>query len=280
MKTQLLVILLLLNIASVGLAQGKRGGLLASAGVSQIEGSAGGGLVPWAVLAGYDTKEQQSFSVASTYLDLTDLNISVLSLAFSYKNRLELSVASQRLKSKQMDVELQQIVTGAKLRLWGDLIYSPLGQYSVGVQHKRLLDDDLAKLFAANSEAVDVYFSGSKLFLGVIADRNLLVNGTWRYSNANELGFVGFGGAQGRDKASWLFEGSAAVQLNQNWLLGVEFRQKPSNISALKEDHWRDIFVSYFPNKKLSITAAYLDLGKVATLRSQRGFYLSLQSSF
>lgn len=280
MKAQFMVLFLLLNIVSAGLAQSSSGGLLASAGVSQIEGSAGGGLVPWAVLAGYDTKEQQSFSVASTYLDLSDLKLSVVSLAYSYNNRIELSVARQRLDSKQMDVGLQQIVTGAKLRLWGDLVYSAMGQYAVGVQHKRLLDDDLAKLFAAKTESLDLYFSGSKLFLGAVVDRNLLINTTFRYSNANELGFVGFGGKGGRDKASWLFEGSAAVQLNKNWLLGLEFRQKPSNISALKEDHWRDIFVSYFPNKKLSITAAYLDLGKVATLRSQRGFYLSLQSSF
>ncbi|ALU44015.1 hypothetical protein AT705_14330 [Pseudoalteromonas rubra] len=36
------------------------GKLLATPGVSQVEGSAGGGIVPWAQLAGYASDEQWS----------------------------------------------------------------------------------------------------------------------------------------------------------------------------------------------------------------------------
>ena len=44
-------------LATTGMAlAGDR--LIATSGVSQIEGAAGGGLVPWAVIAGYGTRDQ------------------------------------------------------------------------------------------------------------------------------------------------------------------------------------------------------------------------------
>lgn len=84
----------------------------------------------------------------------------------------------------------------------------------------------------------------------------------------------------GDNRSNWLAEIAAGLFLTNDWVVGMEFRQKRSHLSALGEDHWRDIFVAWFPNKHLSLTAAYLDLGEIVGQESQTGFYISMQGSF
>ena len=43
----------------------------------------------------------------------------------------------------------------------------------------------------------------------------------------------------------------------------------------LGESHWKDIFVAWFPNKNINLTLAYVDLGRIATINNQTGWYLS-----
>ena len=76
------------------------------------------------------------------------------------------------------------------------------------------------------------------------------------------------------------FEGSAALLLTRKFAVGAEYRTKPDNLNGLKEDNWADVFAAYAINKQLSVTAAYVDLGEIATFRNQRGFYLSFQAGF
>ena len=59
----------------------------------------------------------------------------------------------------------------------------------------------------------------------------------------------------------------------------MDYRTKPDNL-GLKEDDWMDIFAAFAISKNLSVTAAYADLGQIATFRGQRGMYLSLQAGF
>jgi hypothetical protein len=47
-----------------------------------------------------------------------------------------------------------------------------------------------------------------------------------------------------------------------------------------KTSAWKDVYVAWFPYKQLSLTAAYVDLGTIATEQSQSGLYLSLTTSF
>ena len=70
-----------------------------------------------------------------------------------------------------------------------------------------------------------------------------------------------------------------AFTLAKRFAAGVEYRTKPNNL-GLKEDDWKDVFVAYALNKHLSVTAAYVDLGEIATFRNERGAYLSLQAGF
>lgn len=55
---------------------------------------------------------------------------------------------------------------------------------------------------------------------------------------------------------------------------------KPSNLSALREDDFGDVFLAYFPVKYLAITAAFADLGNIVDTPVQRGYYISLQGSW
>ena len=65
-----------------------------------------------------------------------------------------------------------------------------------------------------------------------------------------------------------------------NLALGIEYRDKPDNLSVFREQAASDVFVAWFPNKHVAVVGAWADLGGIATLDDQRGAYLSVQLSF
>jgi hypothetical protein len=153
-------------------------------------------------------------------------------------------------------------------------------QISVGVQHKRLRDDALPlALGARDGSGTDVYLAATKLWLDAAGGYPLLLNGTLSSSNANQIGLLGFGGDRGNDR-SFLLEASAAVLPTPTLAVGIEFRQKPDSLGFAREDHWRDAFVAWFPNKRVAVVAAWANLGSIATLDRQSGGYLSVQLSY
>ena len=263
------------------------GCLLATGGATQFEGSAGGGLVPWAVLSGYGTDTQNGGTAFATRVDTGDYSLDAAGVAYTFRNRVELSYARQRfglgelqrrlsLPTGRFDAE----VIGAKVRLGGDLVYTTMPQLSLGVQHKRQLDFAIPSAVGARDDSgTDVYLAASKLFLAGALDRHLLVNATLRSTRANQAGLLGFGGDRKAGR-SLVLESSVAVLLDPYWAVGVEYRQKPDNLGFAREDDWKDAFVAWFPNKHVAVVAAYADLGSIATLDKQRGPYLSLQASF
>ena len=264
-----------------------RSRLLATGGASTIEGAAGGGIVPMAVIAGYGAQEEQSAVAFGSYVDTGDYQLKVFGGSWSWRNRVELSIAQQKLTHDSLTAALSlptdsisQRIISAKVRVAGDLIYTPMPQISVGVQHKKNLDFFVPGAVGAKKESgTDMNLTATKLILGGFFDRNLLLNLNLRYTNANQTGLVGFGGDKNDDK-ELLPEISAGVLLNRYWLVGTEYRQKPDNLSFIKEDDWQTAFVGWFPNKRIAIVAAYVDLGEVATFKDQTGWYLSLQGSF
>lgn len=266
-------------------ASGNR--LLATGGASSIEGSVGGGIVPMAVLAGYGTQEEQGGAVFASQVDTDDYRLQVIGGSWSWNNRVEFSVAEQKLTHTALsqalglsDNTIRQTVVGAKVRIVGDLIYTAIPQISLGAQYKKNHDFFIpAAVGAVDDSGHDIYLSATKLILAGVAGRNWLVNGTARYTKANQLGLVGFGGDK-NNNAELLAEVSSGVFINKHWLLGAEYRQKPDNLIAVKEDDWHTLFLAWFPNKRISLVAAYVDLGEVATFENQTGWYLSAQGSF
>ena len=126
-----------------------------------------------------------------------------------------------------------------------------------------------------SAEGVDYYLAATKLFL----NQSLVVDATLRYTKANQTGILGFGGDR-RDAYSPQFEGSAGYLVTRHFVVGAEYRTKPSNLGFAKESNWSDLFAAYAFNSHLSLTAAYVDLGSIATFENQRGLYLSLQAGF
>lgn len=269
------------------MAMADQGRLLATGGAGSLEGAAGGGITPWAVLAGYGEQGEWGASLFTTRVETGDYRLEVAGVAAAFDNRIELSFARQRFDlgtlARQLDLpenSLSQDVFGLKLRLFGDLVYDRLPQLSLGLQYKRQKDFLIPSLVGAQrDEDAEAYLSASRLLLGGAFGYNLLLNGGLRYSRANELGLLGFGGDR-RDRHSVLKEGSLAVLFNPRWALGVEYREKPDNLGFAGESDWADLFLGYFPTKNLALVLAYARLGEIASLDDQDGLYLSVQGSF
>jgi hypothetical protein len=267
--------LILLSLISM-IAQAGDGKLIGTAGLNQIEGSGGGGIVPWATLAGYDSQEQISLNAFTTQVDIDDYRLNVFGVSASFYDRLEVSVAQHRFDLKTLGGEIKQNIYGFKYRLYGDVIYSTWPQVSIGLQHKKLEDGSIATAVGAanNRSGTDIYVAATKIHLGALAGFNAVWSVTARATKANQLGLLGFGGVN-NDSYQIMAEASAAVLFSRHLAVGVEYRQKPDNL-GLGEDDWLDVFVSYIPNKNLSFTLAWAELGSIAGAKQQKGLYLSL----
>jgi len=262
------------------------GKLLLTNGVSTIEGSGGGGLASWSTIAGNATQEGIGGSVHGTIIELPDYNWTSYGVSLGFFDRLELSYARQNLDTIDIGTALglgrgytlNQDVFGAKLKLAGDVVYGDplMPQIAIGVQHKRSSDDAVvAAVGAASPHGTDFYISATKLFLS----HSLLANATVRFTKANQAGLLGFGNAtQNNHKPQ--FEGSIAYQFSRRFVVGGEYRTKPDNLAIAREDDWVDLFAAYALTRNVTVTAAYVDLGSVATAEKQRGAFLSLQAAF
>lgn len=265
--------------ASVSLAD-ETSKILATSALSTIEGAAGGGIVPWAVIGGYGSAGEWGGAASAGGVQVNDLVLDTSNVLIGVNNRWELSFAQQTLQIEPLanDKVIQQHIYGAKVRAFGDLIYGDLPQVSVGVQQKFNINPSVAiDVLGANSDSsTDVYLSASKLWLHAVAERNLLINATARYTDANQTGLLGFGNSSG-DDYQWVGEMSAALFINHNWAVGAEYRQQPNRLASVEESPWWDAFVAWFPNKRIALVAAYVDLGTVALWEEQRGGYISIQ---
>jgi hypothetical protein len=263
------------------------GKLLLTGGVSTIEGSGGGGIATWATVTGYGEEDGIGGNVHATLIDLPDYQFRTTGLAVGLWDRVELSVARQEFDTGDTGVQLglgqgftfTQDVIGVKVRLIGDAVYDQdrwLPQISVGAQHKSN-DQGAVIAFVGGQEdqGTDFYVSATRLFLA----ESVLVSGTVRWTNANQTGLLGFGGDANNDREAQ-FEGSVGWLLNRNLVVGGEYRTKPDNLSFAPEDDWFDLYAAWAINKHLSVTAAWADLGSIATFDQQRGLYLSVQAGF
>ena len=276
------VLLLILFLAFSWAEAGTK--LVGTNGVSQVEGASGGGIVPWAVISGYGQSGEFGGDAFVTLVNSQDFRLSSAGFSFGISNRVELSFASQTLDIDELglsksEIELQTIAT--KVRVAGDFVYDYLPQISVGLQHKQAQDFDIADAVGAvDSSGTDYYVSASRLWLNGLRGRPILSNVTLRLTSANHIGLLGFGGrGAGKDHQSLMTELSFGLLVNRQTLVGYEWRQKPSNLTGVAEDNWQDLFVAWIPNKRISVVAAWANLGQIVTNESQRGLYLSFQGS-
>jgi hypothetical protein len=260
--------------------------LLATGGVMQVEGSAGGGAVPWALIAGLGTDEQTGASAFCTRLRSQKFDLRSCGLAVGVRDRIEVSYARQEFGLDEIipGESIGQDVFGLKMKIFGDAVYDGdrwYPQLSVGVQYKRNRDFDFvpALLGARDDADLDAYVAATKVYLAGPFSRTCLLNVTVRATRGNQFGILGFGGDR-KNSRGLNAELSAAMFLSDNVVAGAEFRQKPDNLSSFGEDDFWDVFAAYFPTKHVSVTAAYTDLGRIAMMPGQHGWYLSLRGSY
>ena len=258
-------------------AEGSR--VVATGGGTTIEGSAGGGIVPWAVINGYGSSDEWSATAMATGVYVDDFTLKVIGASLSFDNRFELSVARQTFDLDTMGGELGQDIFGVKYKLAGELLYTAMPQITLGAQYKRVDDFAIPQAVGARDDwGLDVYVAASKVFFDAVAGRNVLLNGTVRATKANQTGLLGFG-TQANHDYQFVLEASAAVLLTDNVALGIEYRQKPDELAFAREDDWQDVFLAWFINKHLSVVTAYANLGSIAGFEEQRGWYLSVEGA-
>ncbi len=279
--------LVVLSLVDFRAAAQESGRLLATSGVSQLEGAGGGGLVPWALITGYGTHDAVGANVHYTGAYLSDFTLHSIGAAVGLYDRVELSYAHQSFLTgdagKRLglgkEYQFNLDVAGIKVRVLGDAVYdqnSWLPQIAAGAQFKTADRHSILRAIGARSPSgVDFYIAATKLFLA----QSLLVNATLRETEANQFGLLGFGGDRNRGYSTE-FEGSVALLLRRDVAISAEVRTKPDNLGFAKEGTAFDIFAAYFITKNLSTTLAFVSLGPIARQGNQNGAYLSLQAGF
>ncbi|MDH4447173.1 MAG: DUF3034 family protein [Acidovorax sp.] len=295
---------------AAGTVQADTGKLLLTGGVNTIAGSAGGGLTPWAVIGTNATQGEVGVSGYATRAATQDYSLNGYGVAVGLYDRVELSLARQDFDASPAIAlngiaafgvtpgqHIKMDVVGIKVKVLGDAVLDAdtwVPQVAVGIEHKRTHPGSIGSVLdflGTKRSGTDAYVSATKLLL----DKSLLLNGTLRYTNANQNGLLGFGSAApGKNSRSLQPEFSVAYLLNKNLAVGAEYRFKPNNLqalgaaaglgTALREDDWKDIFIAWAPSKNLSFTLAYVDLGRIVpgitSNRRQTGYYLSAQVAF
>lgn len=282
-----------------GPALAATGKLALTGGVSSIDGAAGGGITPWALIGTQATEGEWGASAFISGAKTGDYGLRVAGAALAWNERVELSIARQRLDTENNlaplglpGLQLEQDIVGLKIRVAGDGILDAdrwMPQLALGLLHKRAKRNDLTPTLTgplgARRSGSELYVSATKLWLAP----GLLTNLTLRATRANQNGLLGHGGA---DDRRWrlLPELSIAKLLTPQLAIGVEARAKPNALErsalgtgALREQDWFDAFVAWQPHPQISLTAAWVDLGAIAPAvqpRRQRGSYVSLQLSF
>ncbi|MGE4530264.1 MAG: DUF3034 family protein [Acidithiobacillus sp.] len=314
-----------------------QGRILGTGAVTAIDGAAGGGINPWAVISGYGTNQQIGATAFYSHVLLNNYNMDAYGASVGLFNRIEISFARQSFglgntggtldgeindfahggtesaaeraapASQTLGLsgpaffgnsyELNQDIVGLKARLFGNVVYDQNWwepEVSVGVDfHHNEMPKNLATTLHVARNGVSYYLSATKVWLNGLFGLTTLADVNIDVTNANQQGLLGFGGADGMGYKV-LPAASVGVFLNRQVVLGAEYRDMPQNqliassTSGLapladavsKTSAWKDVYVAWFPYKQLSLTAAYVDLGTIATMKNQNGLYLSLTSSF
>lgn len=268
------------------------GKLTATGGVSQVEGAGGGGLVPWALITGYGSRDSWGANAHYTGVRTQDYALDSAGVAVGLRDRVELSLARQHFRGSKAPLDalsIRQDIVGIKVKLAGDAVYDQdlwMPQLAVGALYKRnkgigglgaLGVNKVTQLGAKDDSGVDIYLAATKLYL----ESSLLLNATVRATKANQMGLLGFGGDKG-DSYRPMLEVSAAYMINRKLVAGVEYRHKPRNLGVDNEKAYYDAFVAWFPTKHVSVTAAYAVLGDITVFNPtrQRGAYVSVQTGF
>jgi hypothetical protein len=275
-----------------------QGKLPLTAGFNDIEGAGGGGVVPWALITGYGTRDSFGANAHVSLVNVGDFRLLAYGVAVGIMDRVEFSATHQNfdVTGTPLDgLRVAQNILGVKIRLTGDAVYdqdSWLPQTAVGYEYKHNQGiSDGAKigapgLFSVNQlgargeSGSDFYLSATKVLLA----QSVLLNASLRYTKANQFGLLGFGGDR-RNSRSVNAEVTLAYILTRKLAVGGEYRQKPHNLGVDDERGAWDVFAAWTPTRHVSVVAGFVSLGSILApvsqvSRSQNGAYLSIQAGY
>ncbi|WP_373091597.1 DUF3034 family protein [Zhongshania sp.] len=241
------------------------GKVLATGGVSMIDGAGGGGITPWATITGYATRDGINGNLHYTYAPLANYTLHSIGAAVGFWDRFELSYTKSSLTTgstfdtlglvfdtvggltdetagipvstgiEPFNTTIEMDIVGAKVRVFGEAIYDSdnlIPQVAIGGFYKNNKNDELlTTLKAAKTKDWEAYIAATKIFFPI----NTLVNITARYSAANQTGLTGFGGPDGDDKEIRP-EISLAYLLRKDTVIGVEWAKHGDNVNGQSVD--------------------------------------------
>ena len=304
----------LLGMPLAAHAAAKSGGLFGQSrpagtgGVTTIGGAAGGGLVPWALIAGYGGPGQIGFTASYTHASTADYNANGYGVAAGLDNRVEVSLTQQNFdlgntgpylatalgasslgnpgQPLQNNAAINQDIIGVKVRVFGDALAQRtwMPQVAVGAQYHHNEDGALMKDLGASASGASYYLALTKVWLKGLLGHVTLLDFTLDATRANYNGLFGFGGPAD-NRYHYEPEVSAGVFLDPHVVVGGEYRAMPQNELALgpavsQSNAWKDVFLAYIPNKNVSLTLAYAMLGHIASIPNSNGLYTSVTASF
>ena len=137
--------------------------LLLTNAVSAVDGASGGGISNWATIAGRQETRGVGVQAHVTAVLLPDFFYQSHGVALGIADRIELSYARQNFDTQDVGAALgigqgymlNQDVFGAKVRLFGDVVYGNtlVPQVAVGAQYKRSLDGAVASAVGSHPPA-------------------------------------------------------------------------------------------------------------------------------
>ncbi len=304
----------LLGMPLAAHAAAKSGGLFGQSrpagtgGVTTIGGAAGGGLVPWALIAGYGGPGQIGFTASYTHASTANFNANGYGVAAGLDNRVEVSLTQQNFdlgntgpylatalgasslgnpgQPLQNNAAINQDIIGVKVRVFGDALAQRtwMPQVAVGAQYHHNEDGALMKDLGASASGASYYLALTKVWLKGLLGHVTLLDFTLDATRANYNGLFGFGGPAD-NRYHYEPEVSAGVFLDPHVVVGGEYRAMPQNELALgpavsQSNAWKDVFLAYIPNKNVSLTLAYAMLGHIAGIPNSNGLYTSVTASF
>lgn len=238
-----------------------QGGLLATGGVTSISGAAGGGVNPWALIAGYGTNDQIGGTLFYTHLGTQNYSLNAYGVSVGIRNRVELSVARQNFGLGSTGAALdgavagfvgvpvtslpaalqfgsnysfRQTIYGAKVRVFGNAVYDQntlLPQVSVGLNYHQNDNTATIEALGARANGTTYYIAATKLFLDGLFGRYTLINVGLRLTNSNDNGLLGFGGISrngGYDRSYQVEPNVSFAQfITRDIAVGYDFRAMP-----------------------------------------------------
>ena len=127
----------------------RMGKLLATGGVSQLEGAGGGGLTPWALITGYGSRDAIGGNVHYTVVGTSNFQLQSEGAAIGIADRVEISFAHEMFDTgafggtlgigKGFTFAEDDTPVRQSFRLFGDAIYAQdswIPQVSVGTMYK------------------------------------------------------------------------------------------------------------------------------------------------